>query len=332
MGKPRKRRRSTSRCCRTPASRASCALPPTIPARPREPRWWSSSRWPALHGPQRRSAVPLHGGRLLRDRLRGPGGGRPALGRPHGRRRRAGAMRLAQGPLRPVLAGRAQGAARTPRRPRPRARRPRHAGHDDDEQDRHRRAPARLRRRARRLAPSSSLSALPSRNDTMPATPNAFVWYELMTTDPDAAEAFYRAVVGWGAQDAGQGGMPYTLLTADDRHVAGLMGLPQEACAADARPGWIGYIGVDDVDAAADGIHQAGGAAGREPADIPGVGRFAVVADPQGATFMLFKPMGASFPLAPAGTPGHVDWRELYAADGARAFGFYADRFGWTKA
>ena len=123
----------------------------------------------------------------------------------------------------------------------------------------------------------------------MPASPNAFVWYELMTTDPDAAEAFYRAVVGWGAQDAGQGGVRYTLLTADDRPVAGLMGLPQEACAAGARPGWIGYIGVDDVDAAADGIRQADSAVRREPDDIPGVGRFAVVADPQGATFNLFQ-------------------------------------------
>jgi predicted enzyme related to lactoylglutathione lyase len=166
----------------------------------------------------------------------------------------------------------------------------------------------------------------------MPASPNAFVWYELMTTDPDAAEAFYRAVVGWGAQDAGQGGVRYTLLTADARPVAGLMELPQEACAAGARPGWIGYIGVDDVDAAADGIRRAGGAVRREPDDIPGVGRFAVVADPQGAMFMLFKPAGASFPPAPAGTPGHVGWRELYAADGPRAFDFYADQFGWTKA
>src|SRR4051794_14828834 len=169
----------------------------------------------------------------------------------------------------------------------------------------------------------------------MPASPNAFVWYELMTPDPDAAEAFYRAVVGWGARDAGQGGWRYPLLAAGDRPVAGLMGLPPEACVAGARPGWLGYIGVDDVDAAADGVRRAGGAIRREPDDIPGAGRFAVAADPQGATFMLFKvfkPNAGDGAPAPAGTPGHVGWRELYAADGPRAFDFYVDRFGWTKA
>src|SRR5215218_4780031 len=166
----------------------------------------------------------------------------------------------------------------------------------------------------------------------MTPSPRTFVWYELMTTDPDAAEAFYRAVVGWGAQDSGQSGMRYTLLTAGDGPVAGLMALPAEACAAGARLGWLGYIGTDDVDAAADRLRRAGGAVHKEPADVPGVGRFAVVADPQGATFMLFKPNVGDNAPAPAGTPGHVGWRELYAADWPRAFDFYAGQFGWTKA
>jgi uncharacterized protein len=166
----------------------------------------------------------------------------------------------------------------------------------------------------------------------MPTSPKSFVWYELMTTDLDAAEAFYCAVVGWQTRDWDQPGMRYTVMSVGEQGVAGLMPLPAEACAAGARPAWLGYIAVDDVDAAADRLRQAGGAIHKQPADIPGVGRFAVVADPQGATFMLFTPLGGGNVPAPACTPGHVGWRELYAADGPRAFDFYAGQFGWTKA
>jgi len=162
-----------------------------------------------------------------------------------------------------------------------------------------------------------------------------FVWYELMTTDQEAAEAFYRAVVGWKTADAGQPDMRYTILSAGERGVAGLMALPAEACAAGARPGWIGYVGVADVDAAAARLTGAGGLIHRPPADIPNVGRFAVVADPGGAVFALFTPRASEQEPAPVApnTPGHVGWHELYAADGEeKAFAFYAGQFGWTTA
>src|SRR5215210_8558123 len=110
----------------------------------------------------------------------------------------------------------------------------------------------------------------------MPTSNRTFVWYELMTTDADAAEAFYRDVIGWTTHDAG---MRYTILSAGEAGVGGIMTLPAEACAAGARPGWIGYIGVDDVDAYAARVEQAGGAIHKPAEDIPGVGRFAVVAD-----------------------------------------------------
>jgi predicted enzyme related to lactoylglutathione lyase len=166
----------------------------------------------------------------------------------------------------------------------------------------------------------------------MSTSPDAFVWYELMTTDMDAAETFYRAVIGWDAQDSGQPDMRYTIMSAGDNMVAGLMLLPAEVSAAGGRPGWLGYIGTDDVDAATQRVSQAGGAVHRAPADIPGVGRFSVVADPQGAGFMLFTPAGEDNSPAPAGTAGHVGWRELYASDWPSAFDFYAAQFGWTKA
>jgi uncharacterized protein len=165
----------------------------------------------------------------------------------------------------------------------------------------------------------------------MPSSPNTFVWYELMTSDMDAAEAFYREVVGWGAQDWGQPEMRYKIMSAGERPVAGLMPLPAEFKQAGGRPAWVGYIGVEDVDAATERLREAGGTVHRAPADIPEVGRFSVVADPQGALFMLFTPSrGENAPASPM-TPGHVGWHELYAADGESAFAFYAGQFGWTK-
>ena len=162
-----------------------------------------------------------------------------------------------------------------------------------------------------------------------------FIWYELMTSDPDAAEAFYRAVVGWKTADAGQPGMRYTVLSAGDRGMGGLTALPAEAARAGARPGWLGYIGVPDTDAAAKRIAEAGGAIHRDPEDIPNVGRFAVVADPGGAIFMLLTPLpreGGPPPVEPT-TPGLVSWHELYSGIGQEAaFAFYAGHFGWETA
>ena len=84
-----------------------------------------------------------------------------------------------------------------------------------------------------------------------------FVWYELMTTDMAAAKAFYAKVMGWGTQDASMPGMAYTLFTAGATTVSGLMELPEDAKKMGAKPRWIGYVGVDDVDAAADADQAA---------------------------------------------------------------------------
>ncbi|MSO99847.1 MAG: VOC family protein [Acetobacteraceae bacterium] len=126
----------------------------------------------------------------------------------------------------------------------------------------------------------------------MPSFHGTFVWYELMTTDMAAAETFYKNVVGWDAHDSGMPGMSYTILTADGAGIGGMMTLPKEACDAGARPGWMGYIGVEDVDRYTDQVAKAGGTIHRPPMDIPEVGRFSVVADPQGAMFALLGPKG----------------------------------------
>jgi predicted enzyme related to lactoylglutathione lyase len=159
-----------------------------------------------------------------------------------------------------------------------------------------------------------------------------FVWYELMTGDAAAAAAFYTGVVGWRAQDSGMPGVAYTLMKSGDAQVAGMMATPAELKAIGAPATWSGYIAVDDVDAMEARVLQAGGKVLRPAGDIPGVGRFAVVADPQGASFMLFKPMPAEAPPTPAAdAPGTTGWHELRAMDGQAVFGFYASLFGWTQ-
>ena len=125
----------------------------------------------------------------------------------------------------------------------------------------------------------------------------------------------------------------YLLYSVGEVAVAGAMALSPQMCEHGMRPAWTGYVAVQDVDAAATKIQSLGGAVYRPAEDIPGVGRFAVVGDPQGAAFNLFKaePGSTPPPEAPMGTPGYCGWRELQAADGQSAFDFYAAMFGWDK-
>jgi predicted enzyme related to lactoylglutathione lyase len=157
-----------------------------------------------------------------------------------------------------------------------------------------------------------------------------FVWYELMTSEMPAAETFYREVVGWRSRASGVADVDYTMFTVDDQPVCGAMDLPATARKMGIPPQWLGYIAVDDVDTLAADIVIEGGVVHRAAADIPGIGRFAIVGDPQGATFALFHAAGGDRPPAAAiGTPGHVGWHELYAEDGETAFSFYSRIFDW---
>jgi uncharacterized protein len=160
-----------------------------------------------------------------------------------------------------------------------------------------------------------------------------FLWYELMTTDMEAARAFYTKVMGWHTQDASMPGMAYTLFTVGGASVGGLMGLPEGARKTGAEPRWLGYVGVNDVDATAERIKQLGGAVYVLPTDIPNISRFSVVADPQMATLALVKWLnpGHEQPAA-LGEPGRVGWHELLAADCGKAFAFYHALFDWQKA
>jgi predicted enzyme related to lactoylglutathione lyase len=164
----------------------------------------------------------------------------------------------------------------------------------------------------------------------MPTKPAQFVWYDVMTSDKKAAGEFYKKAVGWTTQESPE--HDYTVLSAGQTMVGGIMAIPDEAKKNGVPPCWNGYVGVPDVDDYAERVKKAGGAVRRPPADIPHVGRFAVVADPTGGVFNLFK--GSSdmepTPAAPE-TAGHIGWHELHAGDANKALAFYSQLFGWTK-
>jgi predicted enzyme related to lactoylglutathione lyase len=160
-----------------------------------------------------------------------------------------------------------------------------------------------------------------------------FFWYDIMTTDTQAAAKFYAEVVGWGVQDASGGGKEYTIFSANGQGVAGLMAIPEEVAEHGGKPAWLGYVAVDDVDAAAAKLKQEGGIVHRAPETVPEIIRFAVVSDPQGAVFYIAKGLSPNAPPdLPADTPGAIGWRELYAEEWKAAFAFYEKMFGWTKA
>ena len=158
-----------------------------------------------------------------------------------------------------------------------------------------------------------------------------FVWYELTTTDLDAAQAFYEKVVGWSIADSGMPGMRYSAISAPSGMVGGMMAINDEMRARGVPPCWTGYVAVSNVDDYAQRVTAAGGQVHMAPQDIPGVGRFAVVADPFGAVFMLFTPNSDQQPTATGMEPGRTGWHELHAGDREAAFAFYAGLFGWTK-
>lgn len=159
-----------------------------------------------------------------------------------------------------------------------------------------------------------------------------FIWYELMTSDPAAAERFYGAVLGWQARSTEGSKFGYRIFGTGEADVAGLMTIPADAACAGMRPRWFPYIGVNDVDATTAEILRTGGMQHVPPTDIPGVGRFAMVADPQGIAFYVMRGAmeGTSTSFCPRKT-GHCHWNELATSDQAAALAFYTGRFGWER-
>lgn len=166
-------------------------------------------------------------------------------------------------------------------------------------------------------------------------------WFELGTTDLDAAQRFYGDVLGWSVAGAGMEGFDYRLAKSGGEMVAGMMSTAGQKDAP--GPNWVVYVAVDDCDATARAATEAGATVMMGPQDIPNTGRFAVIADPQGAVFGILQPdmstmSDADRAKAEAGhgafdqqKAGHGNWLELMSTDAAAGFEFYAGLFGWTK-
>jgi predicted enzyme related to lactoylglutathione lyase len=159
------------------------------------------------------------------------------------------------------------------------------------------------------------------------ANTDLFVWYEHLTKDVQRAIAFYSDVVGWKTQPFGEGG-DYTMWVGSQGPLGGVMRLPDEAAKMGAPAHWISHVQVEDVDSTAALTRKLGGKVWKEPTDIPTVGRFAVIADPQGAAIAIFKPNGP-MTLHDPSKDGEFCWSELLTSDSAAAFKFYSEIFGW---
>ena len=164
------------------------------------------------------------------------------------------------------------------------------------------------------------------------------IWYELMTPDADASKAFYDAVVGWQIGEPVAEFQGYRMISRSDGGSAGgVLPLTAEMQQHGARPTWLGYIGVDDTDAAVAAIEQAGGKTLMPAFDIPNIGRVAMVADPQGAPFYIMKPIppegreNEQSDVFSVDQPQRVRWNELSTTDPDAAITFYRSQFGWGQ-
>ncbi len=160
---------------------------------------------------------------------------------------------------------------------------------------------------------------------------SSFIWFDHMTGDLEEAAAFYSKVVGWDVHDSGMPGMRYLLFGKDGKDIGGMMSWSSIGLTKPAS--WKGHLWTGDVDAEVQAVVADGGAQHRPPSDVPGVGRFAVVADPQGAEFLLFQPSHANNPPQPRPNEvGAVGWYELSTTDWKKAWQFYSGHYGWTEA
>ena len=161
--------------------------------------------------------------------------------------------------------------------------------------------------------------------------PGSFCWAELGTTDAEGAKQFYTELFGWSFFDSELApGMTYTLLQLDGKEIAALYPLRNEQRAHNVPSKWLPYISVENVDLAADQARSLGGLVLTEPLDAHEAGRLAVIQDPAGATFALWKgnqTIGARL----NNQIGTVCWNELTTSDTLLAGNFYSKLFGWGR-
>jgi predicted enzyme related to lactoylglutathione lyase len=153
------------------------------------------------------------------------------------------------------------------------------------------------------------------------------VWYELLTSDVNAAIAFYTEVIGWKTQawEAGN----YTMWASAQGPLGGVTQLPEQAKQMGAWPYWQGNAQVANLDTAIAKVKELGGKI-LVTEEVPTVGRFAVIADPQGAVIALYTPV-TEMAARDTGREGEFQWHELYTTDHVAALAFYGEVCGWKK-
>src|SRR5262249_15808069 len=154
-----------------------------------------------------------------------------------------------------------------------------------------------------------------------------FVWYEDLAKDPKAAIDFYTDVVGWKTQPF-EAGNDYVMWVGTQGPLGGVMKLPDEAARMGITPHWMAHVHVENGDATVAQAKKLGGKVHKEPTDIPTVGRFAVIGDPQGAFISIFTPSNP-MTLHDESKAGEFCWNELMTSDSLSAFNFYSKLFGW---
>jgi uncharacterized protein len=157
-----------------------------------------------------------------------------------------------------------------------------------------------------------------------------FVWYELTTPDVDGAIKFYPKFTNWGTQPFDK---DYTVWTTRGQPLGGIFRLTDEMKANGVPPNWMPYVEADNVDATVAKAKSLGATVIVGPDDIPGTGRFAVVQDPQGATFGVYRSSNPQPGAAWDGTPveSRFSWHELMTSDHVAAAKFYGALFGWNR-
>ncbi len=157
-----------------------------------------------------------------------------------------------------------------------------------------------------------------------------FVWYELLTSDPDAAIPFYTKLIGWSTSTWEGMDQPYTMWMNGETPVGGLMQLPADAVKAGAPPHWLAYVSTPDIDHTTNQVSSLGGVV-HHVMEIPTVGKIAILADPGGAIFAAYTPAGETPGGEGPPEQGQFSWHELLAHDHEAAFNFYSKLFGWEK-
>jgi predicted enzyme related to lactoylglutathione lyase len=180
------------------------------------------------------------------------------------------------------------------------------------------------RSRRRTLAPGAGPADAARMTDT---NTGRFVWYELLTSDVEGAIAFYTDVAGWTSQKWETG--DYTMWVASQGPLGGVTRLPDAAKQMGAPPYWQANVQVANVDKTVEEVKRLGGQV-HVVEDIPTVGRFAVIADPQGAVIAVFTP-ASDMQSHDVAKPGEFSWHELYTTDYEAAFAFYQKIAGWER-